>query len=309
LADSTPQRRFPLALQTRCETARKVVQQVQQGVCAVVQVPRWGAGARFLDEVRWQLARAEPAWIGPTIRCSAMEGCKPEATWHHLLRRLQGRTKSLRHRVEVPNRVAFRNAALVVLESLRRVADTRCVVFFQDADLLSLEVLADLRVAWREMALRHPQGVDCAYVLSGSESSGWFGPMGPERGFQLGDYAEIELPVRRGRGGAAPEAHLIRLLGGIPELLQIVDPTCTAQDAAVWNHLGSTGAEIQQALDMVSAHPALLDRLNALRGGVPLQARQEVDQALIRLGLVRRLARPEGTMVTLRAALFAKQAS
>lgn len=302
----------------RARAARHARAMLRRMEPVVMLAPRWSASERFIDDLAQDLAVGEPTVACRTVTfrsvaAGAAPGRSPVECWRQTLLVL-GRLVEPGRRRGAPRTVAdrrgFRWALDELLEEVHQQALHRTALLAHGCEALPVEVLSDLVAAWREYRERHPEDRRCTALFSAADTSPWLG-LGDRPPLQLADYAETEaLAAIVGRAGPMPLRGLeraARFTGGIPALVEkLADVTrvrgaLPSRPAELLDAFGALGEELRGAVEIVSAHEQLADRLSQLLDGEPQPLDEAVDRALLSAGLLRALRAPSGLLVALRA--------
>jgi hypothetical protein len=188
-------------------------------------------------------------------------------------------------------------------------------VLAHGAEVLNVELVQDLTEVWMEYTIRHPEGRRCSMLLAGSVEAPWL-ILGDSPRLELSDFGHAEAASAIvGRSGPMPMRQLEKIAnftGGVPGLVDAVarsvkaDPDLRLDARALIGRMGSVADEVRGALDIITAHDGLCDRLQELAPGAPMYEREDVDKPLIMAGLVRRVRSHGGPHVSLRAPAFAE---
>ncbi len=302
------------ALETalRGRSARKVRAHLRRMEPVVLLAPRWSDVPGFLEELSLDLAVGEPAVGCRTVSFRTLKGRTVGEAWQftlHVFGQLGRRGWRHRQPTTVADRRGFRWSMEQLLETAHREAPHRVALLAHGAEHLPVEVMEDLAACWSDYRERHPEGRRCTVLLAGSVDAPWLSLLGSRR-VELDDYGEAEAAAAIvGAAGPLPIATLAetaRFTGGIPRLVRAVGEAARRggvpdSPEALLLAAGPVADEMRGAVDIVSAHDHLADRLHMLEPGEPLPEVEEVDHPLRMAGLVRRVRVPGGPAVVLRA--------
>jgi hypothetical protein len=307
----------PVELGLRSRSARKIRTNLRRMEPVVAIMPRWGATAQFLQDISLDLAVGEPAIGCRSLSFRSLHGRSLAEAWQATLHAFGQLTQ--RHRRAGPLQTVaddrgFRWALEQIVEEAHRNSRHRLALLLYDAEHLPVDILEDVTRVWESYAERHPEGRRCTLLLAGPPTARWLSMGGCPR-IEVADYAEVEAQAAlMGRAGPMPlrlVEQVARFSGGIPGLVEElgrrarIDGQLPARRQDLVAALGSLADEMRGAVDIVAAHDHLSDRLQLLLAGEALEERPEVDNALVLAGLARRLQRPGGPVVQLRAPAIA----
>ena len=300
----------------RGRAARAVRARLRRMEPVVLVAPPWASVPRFLEELSLDLAVGEPAVGCRVVSFRSAYGRPKAEVWQLALQLFSQLGQRGWHRATpttVADRRGFRYALESVLERAHSDSPHRVALLGRDVEALPVDVLEDIAATWSSYRERHALERRCAVLLATTESARWL-KLGSAPRVELVDFAGDEASASlRTRMGPMPErdvASVVRLTGGIPDL---VDRVATAARRTgdlptdpheVLDCLGPVAGELRVAVDHAIALDSLADRLVSLRPGEPEKEVPEVDTPLVRAGLVRRVRAPGGSRVELRAPIL-----
>lgn len=307
-----PEQRY-LETALRGRTARKARAHLRRMEPVLLLTPRWSATRQFLEDLALDLAVGEPAIGCRTVDFRPLKGRTLGEAWQfslHVFGQLGQRGWRHRQPTMVADRRGFRWSMEQLLEAAHRAAPHRVALLAHGAEHLPVELIEDLTSCWTDYCERHPEGRRCTLLMAGSVNAPWLEFSDASR-LELADYGETEAAAAIvGRAGPLPIRIIegaARFTGGIPSLVEAVGRQARerrvlpVEEDILLASMGPITDEIQGAVDIVTAHGELADRLHMLRTGEPSEEVEEVDHPLRMAGLVRRVRAHGANHVALRA--------
>lgn len=300
----------------RSRAARKARAQLRQMAPVVLRAPRWSAVGPFLEELALDLAVGEPGIGCRTVSLRTLHGRGLGEGWQfvlHIFGQLGRRGWSPSVPASVADRRGFRWALGRLLDEAHAAAPWRLALLAHGAEHLPFEIVEDIGLAWDEYRARHPEGPRVTVLLAAPPGARGVTLPGAAE-VDLSDYAEAEAAAALvGRSGPLP-VRLIeaaaRFSGGVPDLIDTLGRQARAGGLGADPHallgaLGPMADEMRGAVDIVSAHDDLSDRLYGLLSGEPGRLVPAVDQPLLDAGLLRPVRAAGGPQVALRTPALA----
>ncbi len=301
----------------RGRAARKARAHLRRMEPVVLLTPRWGASARFLEDLALDLAVGEPAIGCRTVDLRPLKDRSAGEAWQyiqHVFGKLGQRGWRGRPPTTIADRRGFRWSLEQLVEEVHASAPHRVALLAHGAEHLPFDVIEDLTSAWDEYTERHPEGRRLTLLLAGSRAARWL-RVGDAPRLDLADFGEAEAAAAIvGQAGPMPLRHLeqvARFTGGIPSLVDAVGAaarergTLPLRRADLIGSMGRLADEMRGAVDIVAACDPLADRLHALIDGAAAVQQPEVDGPLLQAGLLREVRAPGGDQVALRAPAIA----
>ncbi len=296
----------------RARAARAVRVHLRRMEPVMLVAPRWSEPHRFLDELGCDLALGKPDVVTRTLNLAPLAGRTIPQAWAWLLQALQ-EFCAIRQDGPATSAVSSQGFHRVLRSVLERASTgpRRCLMF-HGTEHAPLDALTDLVETFTDAAARrNSTSTGLNLLLSGSlpipSCTGRFVQLQlPD--FGLGEATEALAE----QAGAVPPtllAHLVKVVGGVPALIEAVgrldlahQGEIVADRAALWKLLGALGDEVRGAAHILASDLQLAQRMETIARRGPVVADLEQDAALLRSGLVTLFDRRR---IRLRAPVFA----
>lgn len=261
----------------------------------MVQIPRWGEGRQFLEDVGTDLMLLPEPIESHVLEIDDNASTGPSDAWRRLTpaiaRALGVAVSDAGQPVE---RVGFCHLLRQLFQAAE-VAGVPVVLMLEGAGRLPLEVAQDISEAFRTHMDRHPVGRVVNLVVAAQIGASWPEIPGAAR-FVVPDYGPSETIVALAEqlGGADPEVlgWVASVVGGVPALVEAMGRVAAlplmGDRAAVRAAVATLGDEMRGAMTILRSDGVLAQRLEFIAGAGEAPWDAVADRVLLDAGIIHR---------------------